>query len=243
MMKRMLLLMAGLILLAALAGSGDGKTFLIHAKTALQQGYKVVILFDASGVTALKKGGLFGGDKTPLDKAALPERERTSLTEQLGVPLEGVPHDYGEYIRFLKSKGVELYANRTTLLLYKIGEDEIEAAVTPVGLEKMLELFARVQARSRHMVTPGAEPLQQECSLRVRIRQQARVHGRRQHIARHLLHHLAHPFAAHHALGPARVRACDGQDRRHQGQTHNDPPSLQRFSSIAFLGQEQSIQG
>jgi hypothetical protein len=194
-------------------------------------------------VTALKKGGLFGGDKTPLDKAALPERERTSLTEQLGVPLEGVPHDYGEYIRFLKSKGVELYANRTTLLLYKIGEDEIEAAVTPVGLEKMLELFARVQARSRHMVTPGAEPLQQECSLRVRIRQQARVHGRRQHIARHLLHHLAHPFAAHHALGPARVRACDGQDRRHQGQTHNDPPSLQRFSSIAFLGQEQSIQG
>lgn len=161
-MKRMLHLMIGLILLAApaFAGSGDGKTFLIHAKTslsiddaqicavpnvawtALQKGYKVVILFDASGVTALKKGGLLGGDRTPLDKAALPERERTSLTEQLGVPLESVPHDYGEYIRFLKSKGIELYANRTMMLLYKIGEDEIESAVTPIGLERMLELFA-----------------------------------------------------------------------------------------------------
>ena len=161
-MKRILPLMTGLILLAApaFAGPGDGKTFLIHAKTslslddaqicavpnlawtALQQGYKVVILFDASGVTALKKGGLFGGDKTPLDKAALPERERQSLTQQLGVPLESVPHDYGEYVRLLGKKGIELYANRTMMLLYKIGEDEIEQSVTPVGLEKMLELFA-----------------------------------------------------------------------------------------------------
>jgi len=160
-MKRILLMLVGLNLLAApvLAGTGDGKTFLIHAKTslklddaqicavpnvawtALQEGYKVVILFDASGVTALKKGGLFGGDKTPLDKAALPERERQSLVKQLGVPLEIVPHDYGEYIRFLGQKGVELYANRTMMLLYKIGEDEIEPAVAPIELQKMVKLF------------------------------------------------------------------------------------------------------
>lgn len=145
--------------LPAFAGEGNGKNFLIHAKTslklddaqicavpnvawtALQEGYKVTILFDASGVTALKKGGLFGGDKNPLDKAALPERERQSLTSQLGVPLESVPRDYGEYIRFLKSKGVELYANRTMMLLYKIKEGEIEKAVTPVGLKKMLEIL------------------------------------------------------------------------------------------------------
>jgi hypothetical protein len=92
-------------------------------------------------VTALKKGGLFGGDKTPLDKAALPERERHSLVRQLDVPLESVPHDYGEYFRLLGEKGIELYANRTMMLLYKIGEDEIEPAVTPVGLEKMAELL------------------------------------------------------------------------------------------------------
>ncbi len=162
-MKRILLFVIGLILLAApsLAGTGDGKTFLIHAKTsmslddaqicavpnvawaAMQEGYKVVILFDASGVTALKKGGLFGGDKTPLDKAALPERERVSLVKQLGVPLEKVPHDYGEYIRFLGQNGIELYANQTMMLLYKIGEDEIEQAVRPIGLKKMVELLEK----------------------------------------------------------------------------------------------------
>lgn len=160
-MRRILVLLTGFMMLAApaLAGTGDGKTFLIHAKTsmdlddaqicavpnvawtALQEGFKVVILFDASGVTTIKKGGLFGGDQTPLDKAALPERERQSLTSQLGVPLESVPHDYGEYIRFLGQKGIELYANRTMMLLYKIGENEIEQAVTPVDLKKMTELF------------------------------------------------------------------------------------------------------
>ncbi|MDF1552866.1 MAG: hypothetical protein P1P84_07380 [Deferrisomatales bacterium] len=144
----------------ALATEGAGKTFLIHAKTslkiddaqicavpnvawtALQKGYEVTILFDASGVTALKKGGLFGGDRSPLDKAALPERERTSLSEQIRIPLAEVPHDYGEYVRLLKEKyGVKLFANRTMMLLYKIGEDQIEPAVTPIGLQEMVTLF------------------------------------------------------------------------------------------------------
>jgi predicted peroxiredoxin len=139
----------------------NGKTFLIHAKTSLklddaqicavpnvawaahQEGYKVVILFDASGVTAIKKGGIFGGDKSPLDKAALPERERQTLVNQLGVPLENVPRDYGEYIRFLGQKGIELYANQTMMLLYKIDKNEIEQAVTPIGLKKMVELLEK----------------------------------------------------------------------------------------------------
>lgn len=107
----------------------------------MSKGYEVTILFDASGVTALKKGGIFGGDKSPLDKAALPERERKSLAGQLNVPLENVPHDYGEYIRFLKQKGVRLFANRTMMLLYKIDEKEIEQAVIPIGLEEMVKLF------------------------------------------------------------------------------------------------------
>lgn len=147
--------------LPAFAGQGNGKNFLIHAKTslklddaqicavpnvawtALQEGYRVTILFDASGVTAVKKGGLLGGDKSPLDKASLPERERLSLSTQLGVPLASVPHDYGEYIRFLKTKGIGLYANRTMMLLYKIKEDEIEKAVTPVELKQMIEIFKK----------------------------------------------------------------------------------------------------
>lgn len=104
-------------------------------------GLQVTILFDASGVTALKKAGLLGGDKSPPDKAPLPERERRSLSTQLGVSLESVPHDYGEYTRFLKSKGVALYANRTMMLLYKIGENEIEKASTPVGLKQMVDIL------------------------------------------------------------------------------------------------------
>ncbi len=160
-MKHFFLAIAVILILTtpALAGTGTGKTFLIHAKTsmslddaqicavpnvawaALEKGYKVMILFDASGVTALKKGGMFGGDKTPLDKADLPERERKSLVAQLGIPLSDVPHDYGEYVRFLGQKGIELYANRTMMLLYKIGEDEIEQAVTPIGLKEMVELL------------------------------------------------------------------------------------------------------
>jgi len=145
--------------LPAIAGEGNGRTFLIHAKTsmklddaqicavpnvawaALAKGYKVTILFDASGVTAIKKG-TFWSSNSPLDSADLPERERKSLTAQLGVPLNEVPKNYGEYIRFLKEKkGVQLFANRTMMLLYKIGEDDIEPAVVPVGLEKMVEII------------------------------------------------------------------------------------------------------
>jgi len=162
-MRKLSLITFLLVLVVAqlvFAGEEDGKMFLIHAKTslelddaqicavpnvawtALSNGYTVMILFDASGVTAIKKGGLFGGDKTPLDKADLPERERKSLAAQLGVPISEVPKNYGEYIRFLKEKkGVRLYANRTMMLLYKIGDEEIEPAVTPVGLEEMVKLF------------------------------------------------------------------------------------------------------
>jgi hypothetical protein len=60
----------------------------------------------------------------------------------MGVPLSEVPKDYGEYIRFLKEKkDVSLYANRTMMLLYKIGEAEIEPAVIPLGLDEMVKLF------------------------------------------------------------------------------------------------------
>jgi peroxiredoxin family protein len=154
-----MLLIGSIVVSPAFAAEKIGKTFLIHAKTSLKiddaqicavpnvawtalgKGYTVTVLFDASGVTTLKKGGLFGGDKSPLDKAALPERERQSLSKQLNAPLETIPHDYGEYIRFLKQKGVRLYANRTMILLYKIDEQEIEQAVTPISLEEMMKLI------------------------------------------------------------------------------------------------------
>ena len=160
-MRRTMLLRVVPAVLALFFGVGDaaGKTFLIHAKTglkvddaqicavpnvawaALKQGYQVTILFDASGVTAIKKGGLFGGDATPLDRAALPMRERRSLAGQMSVPLDQIPKNYGEYLHFLKEKGVALYANATMMRLYKIDQERIDPAVTPIGLEKMVTLF------------------------------------------------------------------------------------------------------
>ncbi len=85
--------------------------------------------------------GLFRPDSTALDRAALPERERQSLSQQMGVPLEQVPHDYGEYFDFLKKMGVEIYGNRTMMLLYRIDPARVASSVTPIPLDRMVQLF------------------------------------------------------------------------------------------------------
>lgn len=138
---------------------------LIHAKTSLAEddaqlcavpnvawaavkaGHKVTILVDASAVTSVTKGfgwfrRLMGSDTTALDRAGLPERERKSLAEQMGVPIEKVPHNYGEYFDLLKKMGVEIYGNRTMMLLYKIDPGRVASPVTPIPLGRMVELFA-----------------------------------------------------------------------------------------------------
>lgn len=117
------------------------------AWTAVKAGHKVTILVDASAVTSVTKGfgwfrKLIGSESTALDRAGLPERERQSLSEQMGVPLEQVPHNYGEYFDFLKNKlGVEIYGNQTMMLLYKIDPARVASAVTPVPLERMVQLI------------------------------------------------------------------------------------------------------
>lgn len=154
------LIVLTVIFVSSVAYAEDQKKFLIHATTslkiddaqicavpniawtALKQGYDVSILFDASGVTALKKGGFLGGDKSPLDKAKLPERERISLSKQLSEPLENIPHNYGEYIQFLHNKGVKLYANRTMMLLYEIKATQIISNVKPLDLNELVQLRA-----------------------------------------------------------------------------------------------------
>lgn len=138
---------------------------LIHMKTSLalddaqicavpnvawalvKAGQKVTILVDASAVTSVTKGfGWFNRmlrpDSTALDRAALPERERKSLSEQMGVPLEQVPHQYGEYFDFLKKMGIEIYGNRTMMLLYNIDPARVASSVTPIPLDRMVRLFS-----------------------------------------------------------------------------------------------------
>lgn len=117
------------------------------AWAAVKAGHKVTILVDASAVTSVTKGfgwfrGVMGSETTALDRAGLPERERQSLSEQMGVPLDQIPHTYGEYFDMLKNKlGVEIYGNQTMVLLYKIDPARVTSAVTPVSLEKMVQLF------------------------------------------------------------------------------------------------------
>ena len=118
------------------------------AWAAVKAGHKVTILVDASAVTSVTKGfgwfrGLIGSDSTALDRAGLPERERQSLSEQMGVPLDQIPHHYGEYFDFLKSKlGVEIYGNRTMMLLYNIDTARVASSVTPIPLAELVDVFA-----------------------------------------------------------------------------------------------------
>jgi len=116
------------------------------AWAVVKAGHKVTILVDASAVASVTKGfgwfnGMFRSDSTALDRAGLPEQERQSLSEQMGVPLEQVPHDYGEYFDFLKKMGVEIYGNRTMMLLYKIDPTRVASAVSPIPLDRMVQLF------------------------------------------------------------------------------------------------------
>ena len=117
------------------------------AWAAVKAGHKVTILVDASAVTSVTKGfgwfrHIIGSETSALDRATLPERECQSLSEQMGAPLEQVPHNYGEYFEFLKQKlGVEIYGNRTMMLLYKIDPGRVTSSVTPIQLEKMVRLF------------------------------------------------------------------------------------------------------
>jgi hypothetical protein len=116
------------------------------AWASLKAGHKVMILVDASAVTSVTKGygwfnRLFRPGRTALDRATLPDRERRSLSEQMGVPLEQVPHDYGEYFDFPNKLGVEIYGNRTMMVLYNIDPKRVAPSVTSIPLEKMVQLF------------------------------------------------------------------------------------------------------
>ncbi len=112
------------------------------ALAAVNASDRVIILFDGSAVTSITQGwGWFVFDtKTPIDRAPLPERERKTLSEQFSIPLDEIPLNYGDYFRFLKRKGVEIYVNKTMLTLYNIDAEDVDLA-KPVELNKMLNML------------------------------------------------------------------------------------------------------
>lgn len=145
------------------ATSAEGRPLVLHVKTALSvddaqicvvpnvawaalsEGRPVTIVFDGSAVTSIARGygwrGWIGIDSTAMERAALPERERVSLSEQFGTSLDKVPHDYGEYLRFIAEHGAEVVYNRTMAVLYKIPTDEIDPVARSVDLKELLKVL------------------------------------------------------------------------------------------------------
>lgn len=166
-LDRLLIATTTLIFLLAAAAfpasAGDQRPLLLHVKTALSvddaqicavpniawaaiaEGRPVTMVFDGSAVTSIAKGfgwrGWVGISSTAMDRAGLPERERVSIAQQLGVPLATVPHDYGEYLHFLKEKGVKIVYNRTMAVLYNTSTERMDTAARPVGLKELLKVL------------------------------------------------------------------------------------------------------
>ena len=144
--------------------ASDGVQMLFHVKTGLDQddaqicvvpnvawaalnkGHDVTLLFDGSAVTSVKKGGFFDSTKTDMDRADLPERERKALAEQFNFPLEQIPHNYGEYLQFIKKLGAKLYINRTMMLLYNIEPEEIDSVLEPISLSQIIDLMENAKS-------------------------------------------------------------------------------------------------
>ncbi|RMG73693.1 MAG: hypothetical protein D6710_02900, partial [Nitrospirae bacterium] len=93
--------------------SQNRPVFLVHLKTALskddaqlcvaynviwaalEKGYDVRVLVDASAIDTFKKGWLSGKDE--ISGYKIPENLREALSRQFNRPIEQVPKTYGEF--------------------------------------------------------------------------------------------------------------------------------------------------
>lgn len=116
--------------------------FPMTAFHAARQGHRVVILFDSEAVGLIKIGSWYGGHTTPMDKIPLPREKRQVIARQSGIPDSSVPDNYGDLLRFLKGKGIELYANRESLAAMVAGKN-YDHAVTPVSTEEMVRILMK----------------------------------------------------------------------------------------------------
>jgi hypothetical protein len=146
--------------LAAEKGAVPERTLLVHVKTlldsgndrtvlvprviaaALQNGHKVVLLFDAEGVQSLKTGRWFGGHSTPLDRVAITEKERQHLAGLLGTTPDGIPDIYGSLLHFLKGRQVAIYVNKQALRYRGIDDDHFDHAAEAIEENRIIELLA-----------------------------------------------------------------------------------------------------
>ncbi len=160
-------LTVGILLITSMANADEQKTLLVHLKSglkhdavqicvaynaiwaALEEGLDVNVLIDADAVK-IYKIGWFGKDRIENDK--LPEKMRQTLARQFNVPLEKVPHMYGEYLAMLRDKGAEFYINEEMLITARISKGpgdlgRISAKfIKPVSLPDMIRLRLEADA-------------------------------------------------------------------------------------------------
>jgi hypothetical protein len=137
-----------LVHVTALLDKDTERTALVFRVIAggLKKGHRVVLFFDANGVSSLKMGRWFGGHSTPLDRTLIADKDRKELAALLGTSVEGVPDIYGSLLHFLKGRGVAIYASRRALELHGIGADHFDHAAEPADEEKVLELLGQAGA-------------------------------------------------------------------------------------------------
>jgi len=128
--------------------SDGGRTALVPRviAAALQKGQRVILLFDAEGVSSLKMGRWFGGHSTPLDRATISEQERKHLAALLGTTTDGIPDIYGSLMHFLKGRGVAIYVSKPALALRGIGDEEYDHAAEAVGDDRIVDLLTSATA-------------------------------------------------------------------------------------------------
>lgn len=157
----LLLVIIGLMIPVAHGGQGTGKTVVIHVKsvpaadasrfyslarltiTALAEGHRVIMLYDGDGAKGVRLGSWYGGDTTLLDKLDISEAEQETLAGSLGLSKASTPSNYGDLLRLLRGKGVELYVSADMMRHHKITDDIYDNVFIPAEPAKMLEIFAR----------------------------------------------------------------------------------------------------
>jgi len=156
-----ILICIGMLSPVVSAGQETGRTVVIHVKSVpgddegrffsmvrlaiagLERGNKVAMVFDGKGARSVRLRNWYGGDTSLLDRLDLTPAEQETLAPTLGLTVASMPDDYGDLLRLLRGKGVELYVSSDMIRLHGIKDEELDNVFVKAGPAKMLEILDR----------------------------------------------------------------------------------------------------
>jgi hypothetical protein len=112
---------------------------------ALDKGYDVRVLVDASAIDTFKKGWLSGKDD--ISGYKIPENLRTALSKQFNRPIEQVPRTYGDFLEMLHRMGAKFYINKAYLIVSKAGTPEEPLKKITVKFFKPVSIMEMLRIR------------------------------------------------------------------------------------------------